>query len=213
MAKTSALKLIDLSILQLRKPAAAKADAPRFLDLNILPAEYRPRLVLLRAFGLAVALVVALVPAVPLFLANSLGDSEISQLRSEAKELDARVAALGTSVREARAMRVETDKVASEDERLRKEHWDLIGSLPIWSSTIAFAFHVAPPSVRITSVALDERELNLKADTADSAAIFVFVRGLQQSVQFSRVRVASVGKTTGATGALFSFAVAAERRR
>lgn len=188
-----------------------RAEAVTFVDMNILPVQYRPRPMLVPLAILILVMLAALAPLYPLYESSVEGGGELAGLQAQAKNLDARLTQLGMSVREASAVHMEITNVTKEEERLKQEYWDILGSQRLWSSALPFVFHTLPPGIRLTSVTLEGHDLTIRGEAPDSAAVLSYIRNLQQSGQFPRVRVGSITRTTGGARGMLTFAIVAAR--
>lgn len=167
---------------------------PNFIDLNILPEQYRPRrvpastiILWLVAIGFAFLLIAFN------FLSANIREDIIrleADLQAAQEDLDT-VSTPAPEVQELMNTLAQVQESASE---LQEAYPTIVAGRMDWAAVMAVISNYDPAQLTLTSITQADNQITLKGRATDNSAVFSYVDALEASGLFSRVDLRSVSK-------------------
>ena len=179
---------------------------PRFVDLNVLPEELRPRRYpAWYVLGVVAVLAVSLL-LIPLHQVEQADSAETARLQAELELINEGLAGIQIDFGKARALRQEIEASEVAIAELNEERQAVLGDGQELSKDLFVAMGVLPPGAHLGSVSGGDGQLTLTGQTRGVAGVLGYAGALVRSGRFSEARVVSLALASG-TGVTFTLEV------
>ena len=172
-------------------------QAPAFVDLNVLPAELRPRQDPAWHVLIVVAILAASLLLIPLYQAERDGDAETARLGSELQLANEELARIQVDFGQARDLRQQIETTEAAIAALDEERQAVFGDGQRLSVDLAAIMSVLPPGARLASVASSDGQLLLQGRADRAADVLDYSRALTGGERFPEARIVSLAVEGG----------------
>ncbi|MEA3459292.1 MAG: PilN domain-containing protein, partial [Chloroflexota bacterium] len=167
---------------------------PGFIDLNILPEEYRPRKISRRAIilgAVAVGLAVLLLPFYTVF-SNMRGD--VADLRLDLRRTQNKLEALGTPAPEIVELSDTLSNTVAMVNQVEEARPTIEAGRTDWSEVMAAINSYDPAKITLTSIEQADSQITLKGKGVNQPVVSAYAETLRVSGLFASVDLQSVSE-------------------
>lgn len=167
----------------------------RPIDINLLPAQYRPRRIRPLQVVLvlvAAALMLGLIPSILTLQGERARTQEVRARIDEAKIALTRVR---ENQQELEQVEAEIARIREEIAQLQAELATVGGEQPKRARGIAAAVTVVFPGIRLTGITQEGTTLTVEGEAGSQALVLDYARALQETQVFQLVRILSIINT------------------
>lgn len=167
---------------------------PRFLDLNILPEQYRPRRLPRRAVILWAVVAGFALFLLPFYILFASVRGDVARLEADLRRAQDELQALGTPVPEIVELTDTLSQTVAMASRVEEAYSTILASRIDWSDVMAAINSYDPAQISLTSIEQADSRITLKGKGVDDSVVYAYADTLKASGLFSRVDLQFVGK-------------------
>ena len=183
----------------MQRDASLRQNA--LIDLNVLPAELRPRRYpAWYVAGMTLALV-GLVFLAPAIIIQRSASQETENLRGELAVITSQLEEVGMDIGQLRGLRMELDQTEIALAAVRSERETLLGIGRPLAEGLSLLYSAAPPGLRVDSVARSEGQVTVSGEAPDAASVISYARALGREGAFSKTTITALTAGDGGPGA------------
>ena len=169
-----------------------ETDLPNFIDVNILPEQYRPfrlprRVIILSlvAAGLAVLIL-------PLYLVSASIRGDIARLEADLQPVQEALAEISTPAPEVLELMNTLTQTQKSAGQLEEAYPSIVAGRTDWQAVLAAIGSYDPAQLTLTSLTQADNLITLGGRAIDSSVVVAYADALKESDLFSRVDVQSM---------------------
>jgi len=182
---------------------SAAVQRNRLIDLNLLPAELRPRhYPRWYVLGLA-AVLTGCVLLIPMVALQRSAAQETAHLRDQLALITGQLQGVEMDIGKERGLRAEIAQVEQVLAGLQAERASLPGAGGPLAQDLSLLYSAAPPGVRIDATSRSVKTVTASGEASSMESIIAYARALTESGSFSEVTITQAS----AGGAGLDFAV------
>lgn len=169
-------------------------ERPLFVDLNVLPEEFRPRRYPPWFIGGVITVLALSLLLLPLARVQQATDEESAHLQAELALINDELGRLQIDLGEARHLRQQLADTEAAIAGLNEERQAVLGDRQGLSDALAAMMRSLPPGARVESVgaAATDSPLSLTGHAGSAADVLEYSRSLVATGRFSQARVTSL---------------------
>ena len=173
-----------------------QAIQSRPLDLNILPAQYRPRHIKLSMVAAVVVVIAALLGLVPMYNALTAAHAQTVELESRLTQAKGKLvqtqAERAQAEEQLAALAQQISQSQAEIVRLQTEYSTLNRQRLPRSANIAAAIAALVPRIRVKTIVQEGDTLTLTGQAGSQGLVLDYARALQASDRFNKAQILSM---------------------
>lgn len=162
------------------------------VDINILPAHYRPRVISLKQTLLGLALLALLGGLGPVYWAWTQASAQTAARQVELAHLKAALAQARLDQEQLETIQQQIDQTHAERERLQAESRQIGMNQSPRAAGLAIAVASLVPRVNIAAITQNAATYTVTGQAGSQALVLDYARALQASAGFARVRIISM---------------------
>lgn len=165
---------------------------PDFIDVNILPEQYRPRKLPRRVILLSLIAVILAVLILPLWLVSASMRGGAASLETEVQSVQGDLARVSTPLPEVQELMNKLDQIQQSGSELEEAQATLAAERPDWPAVMAAIGNYNPDELSLDSLAQTNSQITLNGRAIDRSVVMAYADDLQASDLFSSVDVQSI---------------------
>jgi Tfp pilus assembly protein PilN len=163
-----------------------------FIDINILPEQYRPRELPRRVIALSLVAAMLAILIVPLYFVSASMRGDAASLEAEIQSVQDDLAKVNTPAPEVQEL---MDNLASTQEvanKLEETHSTIAADRADWPAVMAAISDYNPDQLTLDSLAQTDSTITLKGQAVEKSAVDAYANDLEKTGVFASVNIQSI---------------------